>query len=56
MKRGRIENEFQLFLYLSKSFPARSAVKSSTRRALMEVRVCLYKLRKDNTVLILAEV
>jgi hypothetical protein len=52
----RVKNEFQLFLCLSKSFPARSAVKLSARCALTEVRVHLCKLRRDNIVLILAEV
>jgi hypothetical protein len=56
MKRGRVKNEFQLFLCLSKGFPARSAVKLSTRCALTEVRVHICKLRRDNLVLILIEV
>jgi hypothetical protein len=51
-----VGNEFQLFLCLSKSFLARSAVKSFARYALTEVRVRLCKLRRDNTILILAEV
>ena len=56
MKRGRVRNEFQLFLCLSKSFPARSAVKLSARCALTKVRVRLYKLRRGNLVHILTEV
>jgi hypothetical protein len=55
-ERERVKNEFQLFLSLSKSFPARSAVKLSTRCALTEVRVHLCKLRRDNIFLILVEV
>jgi hypothetical protein len=45
-----------LFLCLSKSFLARSATKLSARCALIEVIVHLYKLRRDNLVLILIEV
>jgi hypothetical protein len=56
MMRGRVRNEFQFFLCLSKGFPARSAVKLSARCALTEVRVRLYNLRRDNIVLILAGV
>jgi hypothetical protein len=51
-----VKNEFQLFLCLSKSFPTRSAMKLSARCALIEVRVRLCKLRRDNIVLIHAEV
>jgi hypothetical protein len=51
-----VKNEFQLFLCLSKSFPARSAAKLSARCALTEVRVHLCKLRRDNIVLIRAKV
>jgi hypothetical protein len=56
MKRGRVNNEFQLFLCLRKSFPARSEVKLFARCSLTEVRVRLYKIRRDNIVLIPAEV
>jgi hypothetical protein len=56
LKRGRVKDEFQLFLYLSKSFPARTAVKLSTRCVLTEVKVHLCKLRRDNIVLIIAKV
>jgi hypothetical protein len=56
LKYERVKNEFRLFLCLIKSFPARSAVKLSTRCALIEVRVCLFKLRRDSIVLILVEV
>jgi hypothetical protein len=56
MKRGSVRNDFQLFLSLSKSFPTRNVVKLSAGCALTEVRVRLYKIRRDNIVLILAEV
>jgi hypothetical protein len=56
LKRGRVKNEFQLFLCLRNIFLARSAVKLFARCVLTEVRIHLCKLRRENIVLILAEV